>query len=87
MEPVDIFRIFAIFKHVLPLRGRIADMVEDGIQHDFHAAPVAFVHEFFEGFGIAESRIDLQIIDRIVFMVGSSFKNRAEIESVDAQVL
>ena len=87
VEPVDVLRIFPVCKHVLPLRRRITDMIEDGIQHDFHAALVAFFHEFFESFSIAESRVDLQVIDRIVLMVGRSFKNRAEIDAVDTQVL
>ena len=87
VEPVDVLRIFPVCKHVLPLRRRITDMIEDGIQHDFHAALVAFIHEFFESFSVAESRVDLQVIDRVVFVVGRSFKNRTEIDTIDTQVL
>ena len=44
VDPVLINRILPVFDHILPLGGIVANMVEDGIQHNLHSTRMSLFH-------------------------------------------
>ena len=70
-----------MFENILPLWSLVSDMVENSVQHDFHASPMGRLHQFTEGFLVSKMTVNFEIIRRIVLVIAWGFKNRTEIKT------
>lgn len=68
-----------MFDHILPLYRKIAQMVKNSIQHDFHPTFMRLIDQTLKGLFVPKMRIDRKIIDRVIFMVGMRRKDRTQI--------
>ncbi len=60
-------------------------MVEDSVKNDSHSQRMCFVDEFLEIFFCSDVRIDLVVIDGVVFVDGVCFEDRGRVNDVDSE--
>ena len=64
-----------------------ARMVEDAVEHYCHAMRLRSAAELLEGLRVAEHRVDLHVVGRVIAVVRGSLEDRVQIEHCDAQRL
>ena len=64
-----------------------AGVVEDAVEDDPHAAAVRRVEELAERRVAAEERVDLEVVVRVVAVVGGRLEDRRQVQRVDAERL
>ena len=60
-------------------------VIEDPIEDDPHAAPVALVQQFAQRLVSAQQRIDLEIVVRVVAVVRRGREDRIEVQRRNAE--
>ena len=84
VEPILVSRFFPVFENIDKGKKTAPNVVEDAVQHDAHAELVGMLHQVLPVFLRAEVGIDLEIVLRIVAMVGSGVEDGVEVDGRDA---
>lgn len=84
-EPIEIGRIFSLFRDVGKLSAPRADVVEHRVHHHAHPPFVGARHEFSDILFVAEHAVHGKIILDIVFMIAHRPEKRREINCVRAE--
>ena len=61
------------------------NMVEDAVQNDPHAALGRMLHEVFPIFLRPEIRINLEVVLRVVPVIGGGIKDRIQIQCIHTE--
>ena len=76
VEPVAIGRGRTVLDDVVERPEATTDMVEDPVEDDTHAAAMGLVEELPERIVPTEERIDVEVVVRVVSMVGGRREDR-----------
>ena len=84
VEPIHVWRRRPVLDDVMERPEPTAAVVEHAIEDDAHAARVTRVEELAQRIVAAEERVDLEVVVRVVAVVGSRRKDRREVERGNA---
>ena len=84
--PVQIFWFFPLFQYILKCKKFSSCVVVYRIQNYLHAALMSFLYELLEILCCSKWRVNLIIINGIIFMARIWLKDRCQIHHIDSQI-
>ena len=76
----------AVLHQILKRKVSFPRVVEDAVQHNLDVDVVQLLHDLLEQLDVAETPVDLEVIERVV-AVRARLEERREVHRVDAQLL
>ena len=76
----------AVLHQILKRKVSLPRVVEDAVQHNLDVDLVQLLHDLLEQLDVAETPVDLEVIERVV-AVRARLEERREVHRVDAQLL
>ena len=85
VEPVAVRGAGAVLQDVVERPEPAPRVVEHPVEDDAHAACVGRVQQLAQGVVAAQERVDLQVVERVVAVVGGRLEDRGEVDRRDAR--
>ena len=86
VEPVAVRGAGAVLQDVVERPEPAPRVVEHPVEHDAHPARVRRVQQLAQGVVAAQERVDLQVVERVVAVVGGRLEDRGEVDRRDTEV-
>jgi len=84
MKPVDVGGFGPHLEDMVKLIKAAPHVIEYAVQNHTDMALMSFRQEFSKGFIATQQRVHLEIIVRIVAVVGGGLENRVQVDRIDA---